>query len=151
MKEWATMKSEQANLKKNQIELVPVKNTVIRNKLFLGWTGNEMHQKRIHEWETRPENVCLPWCCFICNFYFVTDTGVKSSSSSGRRITKSSWCPLCLSLATFTMVQVWNILFFLFLRANHQDFQLKNLRIIEPNEVTHSGDPGVQTGNNFAY
>nr|XP_017532940.1 xaa-Pro aminopeptidase 1 isoform X4 [Manis javanica] len=35
-------------------------------------------------------------------------------------------------------------------RANHQDFQLKNLRIIEPNEVTHSGDPGVQTGGRMA-
>uniref|UniRef100_A0A8C0T330 X-prolyl aminopeptidase 1 n=1 Tax=Canis lupus familiaris TaxID=9615 RepID=A0A8C0T330_CANLF len=31
-------------------------------------------------------------------------------------------------------------------RANHQDFQLRNLRIIEPNEVIHSGDPGVKTG-----
>ncbi|XP_063474011.1 xaa-Pro aminopeptidase 1 isoform X5 [Symphalangus syndactylus] len=30
-------------------------------------------------------------------------------------------------------------------RANHQDFQLRNLRIIEPNEVTHLGDTGVET------
>ncbi|XP_047281669.1 xaa-Pro aminopeptidase 1 isoform X3 [Homo sapiens] len=30
-------------------------------------------------------------------------------------------------------------------RVNHQDFQLRNLRIIEPNEVTHSGDTGVET------
>ncbi|XP_036919869.1 xaa-Pro aminopeptidase 1 [Sturnira hondurensis] len=31
-------------------------------------------------------------------------------------------------------------------RASHRDFQLKNLRIIEPNEVTYSGDTGVETG-----
>lgn len=38
------------------------------------------------------------------------------------------------------------------LRANHQDFQLRNLRIIEPNEVTPSGDKSVERGNNnFAY
>lgn len=37
-------------------------------------------------------------------------------------------------------------------RANRQDFQLRNLRIIEPNEVTPSGDKSVETGNsNFAY
>ncbi|XP_014641201.1 PREDICTED: xaa-Pro aminopeptidase 1 isoform X1 [Ceratotherium simum simum] len=35
-------------------------------------------------------------------------------------------------------------------RANHQDFQLKNLRIIEPNEVTRSGDPGVETDSRMA-
>uniref|UniRef100_A0A8C0T1F8 X-prolyl aminopeptidase 1 n=1 Tax=Canis lupus familiaris TaxID=9615 RepID=A0A8C0T1F8_CANLF len=35
-------------------------------------------------------------------------------------------------------------------RANHQDFQLRNLRIIEPNEVIHSGDPGVKTDGRMA-
>ncbi|XP_057164391.1 xaa-Pro aminopeptidase 1 isoform X2 [Ursus arctos] len=34
--------------------------------------------------------------------------------------------------------------------ANHQDFQLKNLRIIEPNEVTQSGDAGVETDGGMA-
>ncbi|ELV14030.1 Xaa-Pro aminopeptidase 1, partial [Tupaia chinensis] len=36
------------------------------------------------------------------------------------------------------------------LRANHQDFQLRNLRIIEPHEVTHSGDTRVETDNGMA-
>uniref|UniRef100_A0A8D1DBW8 Xaa-Pro aminopeptidase 1 n=1 Tax=Sus scrofa TaxID=9823 RepID=A0A8D1DBW8_PIG len=35
-------------------------------------------------------------------------------------------------------------------RANYQDFQLKNLRIIEPNEVTRSGYPGVGTDGRMA-
>ncbi|XP_021109124.1 xaa-Pro aminopeptidase 1 isoform X5 [Heterocephalus glaber] len=35
-------------------------------------------------------------------------------------------------------------------RTNHQDFQLKNLRIIEPNEVTHSRDTGVETDSRMA-
>ncbi|XP_022424519.1 xaa-Pro aminopeptidase 1 isoform X1 [Delphinapterus leucas] len=35
-------------------------------------------------------------------------------------------------------------------RANYQDFQLKNLRIIEPNEATRSGDPGVETDSRMA-
>ncbi|XP_012873055.1 PREDICTED: xaa-Pro aminopeptidase 1 [Dipodomys ordii] len=35
-------------------------------------------------------------------------------------------------------------------RANHQDFQLQNLRIIESNEVTSSGDTGVETDNRMA-
>uniref|UniRef100_A0A8C0E007 X-prolyl aminopeptidase 1 n=1 Tax=Balaenoptera musculus TaxID=9771 RepID=A0A8C0E007_BALMU len=34
--------------------------------------------------------------------------------------------------------------------ANYQDFQLKNLRIIEPNEATHSGHPGVETDSRMA-
>uniref|UniRef100_A0A8C2RYJ6 Xaa-Pro aminopeptidase 1 n=1 Tax=Capra hircus TaxID=9925 RepID=A0A8C2RYJ6_CAPHI len=35
-------------------------------------------------------------------------------------------------------------------RANYQDFQLRNLRIIEPNELTYSGDPGVETDSRMA-
>ncbi|XP_055447455.1 xaa-Pro aminopeptidase 1 isoform X3 [Psammomys obesus] len=35
-------------------------------------------------------------------------------------------------------------------RANHQDFQLRNLRIIEPNEVTSSGDKSVETDHRMA-
>uniref|UniRef100_A0A8D1WD47 Xaa-Pro aminopeptidase 1 n=1 Tax=Sus scrofa TaxID=9823 RepID=A0A8D1WD47_PIG len=35
-------------------------------------------------------------------------------------------------------------------RANYQDFQLKNLRIIEPNEVKRSGYPGVETDGRMA-
>ncbi|KAF7463203.1 xaa-Pro aminopeptidase 1 [Marmota monax] len=35
-------------------------------------------------------------------------------------------------------------------RANHQDFQLRNLRIIEPNEVIHLGDTGGKTGCRMA-
>ncbi|KAB0382244.1 hypothetical protein FD755_004161, partial [Muntiacus reevesi] len=34
--------------------------------------------------------------------------------------------------------------------ANYQDFQLKNLRIIEPKELTYSGDPGVETDSRMA-
>ncbi|VTJ84944.1 Hypothetical predicted protein [Marmota monax] len=35
-------------------------------------------------------------------------------------------------------------------RANHQDFQLRNLRIIEPNEVIHLGETGGKTGCRMA-
>ncbi|XP_051002723.1 xaa-Pro aminopeptidase 1 [Acomys russatus] len=35
-------------------------------------------------------------------------------------------------------------------RANHQDFQLRNLRIIEPNEVTPSGDKSVEPDHRMA-
>lgn len=36
-------------------------------------------------------------------------------------------------------------------RANRQDFELRNLRIIEPHEVTSSGDRSVETGNSNSY
>ena len=82
--------------------------------------------------------------------YFITDIGVRVFPSHKGKLLSRVDVLLWLNLATFTEVEVCNSLFFLFLRANYQDFQLRNLRIIEPNELTYSGDPGVETGNNFA-
>jgi hypothetical protein len=81
--------------------------------------------------------------------YSTIDTGVRVLLTHRRKLPSQVDAFFCL--ATFTMVKVCNFLLSVFLRTSHQDFHLRNLRIIEPNEVTPSGDTGVETGNNFAY